>query len=137
MSVLWEFEEADREAAERARVAEWVAEHPDPVTAALARAVRAEAEVARLSRTITLTSDAEEEARELAHAIDEWGGCFDCCTDSGAEFDRLRPNDEPSALNGERIEAALLDLVRWVRVETLAGFIETRRRRLTGEGGAS
>lgn len=60
MSVLWEVEEADREAAERARVAQWVAEHPDPVTAALARATAAEVEVARL-RELLVEGDEDED----------------------------------------------------------------------------
>ncbi len=51
-TTLWQAEEADREAAERARVAEWVAEHPDPVTAALARAEAAEVEATRLREGI-------------------------------------------------------------------------------------
>lgn len=62
----------------------------------------------------------DEVARDLAHAIDEWGGCFDCCTDSGVAFDRLRPNDDPAALNGQRIEAALLDLVQQARADAYA-----------------
>lgn len=66
----------------------------------------------------------EEAARLLAHAINEWGGCFDCCTDGGAALDQLRPDDDPNAPNGDRIEAALLDLVKATRAETLAGFTE-------------
>ncbi|WP_114202336.1 hypothetical protein [Janibacter anophelis] len=42
MSAVYDAEEADQEAAERRRVAEWAADHQDPLTAALQRAETAE-----------------------------------------------------------------------------------------------
>lgn len=42
MSAIYDAEEADQEAAERLRVAEWAAEHQNPLAAALQRAETAE-----------------------------------------------------------------------------------------------
>lgn len=66
---LWQLEEADREAVERARVAEWVAEHVDPVTAALARAVAAEVGVEQLRAG--LEAMAEDHRLWRAHVLRE------------------------------------------------------------------
>lgn len=79
-TTLWQAEEADREAAERARVNEWVAEHPDPVSAALARAVAAEVEVVRLRDDVdpdeadweAAFHRAEDEAATLAVEVEKW-----------------------------------------------------------------
>lgn len=74
MTTLWEAEEADQDAAERARVAEWVAEHPEPVAAALARAVAAEERVALVSDYVRhkrslATTAMDPESREWLTAV--------------------------------------------------------------------
>ena len=59
MSALYDAEETDQEAAERLRVAEWAAEHPNPLTAALRRAEAAEHRAAALSPAIVRASNTE------------------------------------------------------------------------------
>lgn len=65
MSALYDAEEADKEAAERLRVAEWVAEHQNPLTAALQRAETAEHRAAALNAVIVRASNTDTLAKVI------------------------------------------------------------------------
>ena len=59
----------------------------------------------------------EERAEQLAAAILAWGGCFDCCSDSGTAFDRVSPGD---GWINDRLAPALRGLVEAARADERA-----------------